>query len=57
MAKISVDNVNEEVWVMFKTHVMQKRKKIKGVIGLELTDALRLYLEKEGFKKERGKIP
>jgi hypothetical protein len=46
-----VENVNEEVWVLFKTRVMQKHKKIRSVIGIELTKALELYLEKEGTSK------
>ena len=53
MAKISVEKVDEGVWVDFKTHVMKKRKKIKGVIGEELTKALRMYLETETQKKAR----
>ena len=57
MSKISIGNVNEEVWVRFKTHVMQKRKKLRSVIGEELTKALELYLKNEevanrGAKKD-----
>jgi len=55
MTKISVANVEEDVWVRFKTHVMEKRRKIKSVLGEELTEAIQGYLERENERKKTQK--
>jgi len=44
MVKIGVDNVDDKVWLEFKSYVLRKHKILRGKLGKELTKALETFL-------------
>lgn len=42
----SVWNVDDETWNRFQDYVFHKHRKLRGVLGMELTEALKIYLSK-----------
>ena len=50
MVKVSAGNVDEGVWYEFKIYVIRKYGKLLGVLGREVSEALKLYLEEKSGK-------
>ena len=53
---LQVRNVDKKVWEDFKTIVVSKTGKLRGYLGSEVTEALKLYLEKESEEEPRDAI-
>jgi hypothetical protein len=50
VVKVSAGNVDEGVWYEFKNYVLRKYGKLRGVLGREVSEALKLYLEEKSGK-------
>ncbi|VUT26109.1 MAG: hypothetical protein MOIL_01389 [Candidatus Methanolliviera sp. GoM_oil] len=53
---LHVRNVDKELWAKFRGAAGLKRGKLHGILGEELNEALKLYLEKESEEEPREAI-
>ena len=52
LENLQVRNVDKTIWERFKTAVVDKTGNLRGVLGVELAEALKLYIEKGDMRWE-----